>query len=74
MTDRGVACAQIGLAFAFVLGYFAVVTLFLLGVVHVPESYKEVFGALIVFCTAQLGQIISYFFSRQRVSTPGATT
>ena len=74
MTDRGVAIAQVGLAFAFVIGYFAVVILFLLGYVSVPITYKELFGALIIFCTAQLGQIVGYFFARQRTSAQGATS
>lgn len=69
MTDRGIAIAQILLAFMFVGGYFAVVVLFLLGYVRVPVDYKEAFVALLGVCTASLVQIVSYFFARQRAST-----
>ncbi len=72
MTDRGVAIAQVLLAFMFVCGYFAVVVLFLLGYVKVPIDYKEAFVALLGVSTASLVQIVSYFFARQRATT-GAT-
>lgn len=72
MTDRGIAIAQILLAFAFVLGFFTVIVLFLLGYVKVPIEYKEAFIALLGVCTASLVQINSYFFARQRTSTPNA--
>lgn len=74
MTDRGVAIAQIVLAFFFVLGYFTVLVLFLLGFVKVPGEYKESFMTLLGFSTAALGQIVSYFFARQRASNPPNTS
>jgi hypothetical protein len=70
MTDRGIAISQIILAFFFVVGYFTVLVLFLLGFVKVPIEYKEAFMTLLGFSTAALGQIVGYFFARQRTSSP----
>lgn len=68
MTHRHIACAQIGLSFAFIGGYFGLLLFFLLGYVKVPGDYKDTFQTLLGALTAGVVTILGFWFSRQRVS------
>lgn len=74
MTAQHTAWAQIALSFAFVGAYFFVLTMFLLGYVRVPSDFRDAFTALLGVITANVGQVVSYWFARQRPSTPGNPT
>lgn len=74
MTEQHTAWAQIALSFAFVGCYFFVLAMFLMGFVKVPADFKDAFTALLGVITANVGQVVSYWFSRQRPSTPGNST
>lgn len=74
MTAREVGWAQIALSFSFIGGYFVVLGIFLLGYVRVPLDYKDAFMTLLGVITGSVGQVIGYWFSRQRpdsVPRPG---
>jgi hypothetical protein len=70
MSDKAVAYAQIILSSIFMVGYFAIVAIFLLGYVKTPPDWKDAFTALLGVLTAGVGTILGYWFSRQRVSAP----
>lgn len=65
-----VMTAQVALSSVFIIGYFLLVREFMKGNVHVPVDFKEAFIALIGVLTAGVGQILSYWFQRQREQTP----
>lgn len=66
MNDRVVIVAQLLLSAIFVLGYFAVIAAFLVGMVRVPTDYKEAFMALLGVVTASVVQLFSFWFARAR--------
>ena len=63
---RLVAWAQIGLSVLFVVGYFVILTLFLLGYIQTPPAWKDALTALLGVITASVVQIMGYWFARQR--------
>jgi hypothetical protein len=80
LTHIGTAYFQFILSMAFVVGYFWVLKEFLHGDVHVPVDFKDVFVALLGMITANLGNILQFWFARQRASadpkqnpTPGTS-
>lgn len=68
MTHRTVAFAQIGLSVLFIVGYFVVLALFLLGYIKTPEAWKEALIALLGVITGNIATVVGYWFSRQRQS------
>ena len=68
---RLIAGAQIALSAVFLLGYFAVLVLFLLGKIHTPETWKDALVALLGVITGGVGIILNFWFSRSR-TTPEA--
>lgn len=72
MNDRVIMIAQLALSLMFVAGYFGVVAGFMLGYVSVPTDYKEAFMALLGVATANVGQLFSFWFARQRVGGQSA--
>lgn len=72
MTHRGTAWAQIALSIIFIVAYFGVLVLFLLGYVKVPPDWKDVLQTLLAVLTSGVITILSYWFARQRQSTPDA--
>lgn len=68
ITHRMAAVAQIGLSILFIIGYFVVLALFLLGYIKTPETWKDALTALLGVITAGVIQILGYWFSRQRQS------
>lgn len=71
VTHRTAAFAQIGLSILFIVGYFSLVYLFLDGRIRTPAGWREVLMTLIGALTTGVGQILSYWFSRQRTSVAG---
>ena len=72
VTHKMAATAQLGLSAIFIIGYFIMIFMFLDGHVRTPEGWKEALMALLGVLTAGVGQILSYWFSRQRVSVTGS--
>ena len=68
LTHRATAYAQIVLSIAFSSGYFLLMFEFAHGHVAVPPQMEDSFKMLLVFLTAQLGTIVSFWFQRQRTS------
>jgi hypothetical protein len=66
--DQIITFAQLLLTVSFVGGYFAVVILFMLGTVHVPQGYQEVFTACLGVLTGGIVTIIAFWFNRPRSS------
>lgn len=68
LTHVGVAYVQAALSVGFMVCYFFLIIEFAHGNVNVPDKLKDIFNALITFLTAQLAQIITFWFARQRTS------
>jgi hypothetical protein len=68
LTHQATAYAQIVLSGMFAIGYFTLLYEFAHGHVQVPPQLEDAFKMLLVFLTANLGTIISFWFQRQRVS------
>ena len=68
LTHRATAYAQVILSILFSVGYFALLNEFIHGHVSVSEKMETVFTTLVTFLTANLGQIIGFWFARQRTS------
>jgi hypothetical protein len=64
--DRITAGAQIALSVVFIGCYFALLGAFMAGYVKVPVEYKDAFTALLGVLTAGVGQILAFWYSRQR--------
>ena len=61
-----VAYAQVGLSAIFIIGYFSILLMFLLGHVSVSLEWKDTIAALFGVVTAGVGVILAYWFARQR--------
>lgn len=70
MNEKATAYAQIILSVVFVGGYFITLWDFIHGKVAVPLEWKETLQTLLSLLTAAILQIIGYWFSRHRQSTP----
>jgi len=68
LTHRATAYAQITLSIVFSAAYFSLLWEFAHGKVQVSDKLEDAFKMLLVFLTANLGTIISFWFSRQRAS------
>lgn len=68
LTHVGTAYFQFLLSITFCVGYFWVLREFMSGQVKVPTEFKDVFIALLGIITANLGNILQFWFARQRVS------
>lgn len=68
LTHVGTAYFQFLLSVTFIIGYFWVLREFMSGQVKVPTEFKDVFIALLGIITANLGNILQFWFARQRVS------
>lgn len=67
-----VMTAQVVLSAIFIGGYFTLMYQFMVGNVHVPETFKDAFLTLLGVLTAGVGLILSFWFQRQREQTPQA--
>jgi hypothetical protein len=68
-SDRTVAIAQVGLSTLFIIGYFAVLVLFLTGHIRTPPDWKDQLGVLLGVITGSLTTIVAFWFSRSRPQT-----
>lgn len=68
ITHRTAAFAQIGLSMLYITGFFALVYLFVDGKIGTPKEWENVLMVLIGALTGGVGQILTYWFSRQRTS------
>jgi hypothetical protein len=68
LSHRATAYFQAALSVAFIIGYFQVLYLFLLGQVRVPGEFHDMVQTLIGILTGALGLIMNFWFSRQRSS------
>lgn len=66
MTRRIISIAQIALSVLFLLGYFAVLVLFVTGHIKTPPEWKEALIALLGVITGGIGTILSFWFARNR--------
>lgn len=65
-TERLIGFAQVALSALYIAAYFAVLVLFLTGVVHPPKEWKEVLISLISVLTGGVLLILQFWFSRGR--------
>jgi hypothetical protein len=72
LSHKLTAYFQACLSVVFIVGYFYVLWLFLLGHVKVPGEYHDMVIALLGVITGALGTIIQFWFARQRVSSDPA--
>lgn len=72
MKESHIGWSQVALTFAFVGGYFCVLGGFMLGYVRVPVDFRDAFVTLLGVITANVGQVIGYWFSRQRPDKPNS--
>jgi|GEM_PF-1836408 len=70
-TERLVGFAQITLSLLFLLGYFAVLILFLLGHVKTAPEWRDALIALLGVITGAVGTIMAFWFSRGRPREAG---
>lgn len=68
MTHRTVAFAQIGLSIVFLVGYFVLLALFVLGEIRTPVEWRDQLSVLLGVLTAGVMLVMNYWFSRQRQS------
>lgn len=66
--DRLIAGAQVGLSVLFLVGYFLVLILFMLGYAKIPTDYKEAFAGLLSLMTGGGLTILYFWFSRARTA------
>mgnify|MGYP007132432234 CR=1 FL=1 len=71
---RSVAWAQIILSAVFLIGYFAMLGLFLLGRIATPPEWKDQLGILLGVLTAGVMLILQFWFSRSRPSDQAGGT
>lgn len=70
LSHRATAYFQAILSITFIIGYFYVLRMFLIGQVKVPGEYHDMVIALIGVLTGSLATILQFWFARQRVSEP----
>lgn len=63
---RIVAGAQIGLSIVFLVGYFIMLTLFLLGHIRTPPDWRDQLSILLGVLTAGVTNVLAFWFSRSR--------
>lgn len=66
ITARIQAGAQIGLSVLFLLGYFLMLSLFLLGKIHTPPEWRDQLGILLGVLTSGVLIIVNFWFTRER--------
>ena len=63
---RLIATAQVILSVAFLVGYFGILAIFLLGWIRTPAEWKDALITLLGVLTAGVGIVLSFWFQRQR--------
>jgi hypothetical protein len=60
--------AQISLSVVFLIGYFAMLALFITGNVATPVEWKDTLAALLSVLTAGVLTILGFWFNRSRTT------
>lgn len=66
MTDRAIAVAQVLISVLFLIGYFSLLGMFVLGLAKVDPNYKDIVNSLLSVLTAGVGGILYFWFQRSR--------
>jgi uncharacterized membrane protein len=66
--SRTIAVAQISLSVVFLIGYFAMLALFITGNVATPVEWKDTLAALLSVLTAGVLTILGFWFNRSRTT------
>jgi Zn-dependent protease with chaperone function len=66
MTPKIISYAQMGLSALFLVAYFTVVLVFLLGYVRTPPEWRDAAIALLGVITGGVGTVLTFWFSRSR--------
>jgi hypothetical protein len=66
MTDRAIAIAQVLISVLFLVGYFFLLGMFVLGLAKVEPGYKDIVNSLLSVLTAGVGGILYFWFQRSR--------
>lgn len=66
MTDKSIAVAQILISVLFLVGYFFLLGMFVLGLAKVDPDYKDIVNSLLSVLTAGVGGILYFWFQRSR--------
>lgn len=66
MTDRAIAIAQIAISIVFLVGYFCLLGMFVMGLAKVNPDYKDIVNSLMSVLTAGVGAILYFWFQRAR--------
>ena len=66
MTDRAIAIAQVLISVLFLVGYFSLLGMFVLGMAKVDPEYKDIVNSLLSVLTAGVGGILYFWFQRSR--------
>lgn len=61
-----VGVAQILISVLFLTGYFAVLAMFLTGLIKTPEIWRDALIALLGVITGGVGVILAFWFARSR--------
>lgn len=66
ITARIQATAQVVLSVLFLVGYFTILALFLLGYIRTPPEWRDQLGILLGVLTGGVITIIAFWFNRER--------
>lgn len=65
-TERLVGFAQLAISVLFLIGYFGVLAVFLLGLVKTDPTWRDALIALLGVVTGAVGTVMGFWFSRSR--------
>jgi hypothetical protein len=66
VSDRAIAIAQVCISIIFLVGYFFLLGMFVLGQAKVDPEYKDIVNSLLSVLTAGVGGILYFWFQRNR--------
>lgn len=66
MSDRAISIAQVLISVLFLVGYFFLLGMFVLGYAKVDPDYKDIVNSLLSVLTAGVGGILYFWFQRSR--------
>jgi ABC-type tungstate transport system substrate-binding protein len=69
VSDRAIAIAQVSISIIFLVGYFFLLGMFVLGKARVDPEYKDIVNSLLSVLTAGVGAILYFWFQRTRPSS-----
>jgi divalent metal cation (Fe/Co/Zn/Cd) transporter len=66
--DKTVTFAQVLISVIFVVGYFIILTMFMLGYARIPAELRDVFTSLITLLSTGVLSITYFWFQRTRAN------